>query len=52
MPKLRTLSGPEIVKIFAIFDFQVASQRGSDIKLQRILPDGIKQTLTIPFHDE
>ena len=52
MPKLRTLSGSEVVKIVNSFGFQMASQKGSHIKLQRILPDGTKQTLTIPFHDE
>ena len=52
MPKLRTLSGSEVVKIVNTFGFQMASQKGSHIKLQRILPDGTKQTLTIPFHDE
>ena len=40
------------MKIFNTFGFQIASQKGSHIKLQRILPDGTKQTLTIPFHDE
>jgi len=40
------------VKIFNTFGFQIASQKGSHIKLQRILPDGTKQTLTIPLHDE
>lgn len=49
MPKLRTLSGSEVVKIFNTFGFQIASQKGSHIKLQRILPDGTKQTLTIPM---
>jgi predicted RNA binding protein YcfA (HicA-like mRNA interferase family) len=52
MPKLRALSGSEVVKIFNTFGFQMASQKGSHIKLQRILPDGTKQTLTIPLHDE
>lgn len=52
MPKLRTLSGPEVVKIFDTFGFQITYQEGSHIKLQRTLPDGIKQTLTIPLHDE
>ena len=52
MPKLRTLSGSEVVKIVNTFGFQMTSQKGSHIKLQRILPDGTKQTLTIPFHDE
>jgi predicted RNA binding protein YcfA (HicA-like mRNA interferase family) len=52
MTKLRILSGSEIVRIFSTFGFQIASQKGSHVKLQRIRPDGTKQTLTIPFHDE
>jgi predicted RNA binding protein YcfA (HicA-like mRNA interferase family) len=52
MPKLRILSGQEVVKIFLIFGFSVAVQRGSHIKLVRILPDGARQTLTIPNHPE
>jgi predicted RNA binding protein YcfA (HicA-like mRNA interferase family) len=52
MPKLRTLTGSEVVKIFNSFGFQIAHQKGSHIKLQRILAVGIKQTLTIPLHDE
>ena len=52
MPKLRSLSGPEVVKVFHSSDFQITSQKGSHIKLQRILPDGTKQTLTISLHDE
>jgi predicted RNA binding protein YcfA (HicA-like mRNA interferase family) len=49
MPKLRVLSGKEIVKIFSEFRFEIVSQRGSHVKLKRILKDGTKQTLTIPF---
>jgi predicted RNA binding protein YcfA (HicA-like mRNA interferase family) len=30
----------------------VASQRGSHIKLRRVLPDGTRQNLTIPNHRE
>ena len=52
MPKLKILSGQEIVKIFLIFSFSVAAQKGSHIKLVRILPDGTRQTLTIPGHPE
>ena len=44
MPKLKVLSGAEVVRIFAIFGFRVASQRGSHI--------GGQQTLTIPNHKE
>ena len=52
MPKLKTLSGEDIVKIFSKFDFKISSQKGSHVKLVRILPDGTKQSLTIPYHKE
>jgi predicted RNA binding protein YcfA (HicA-like mRNA interferase family) len=52
MPRLKTLSGPDVVRIFSEFEFMVASQRGSHIKLRRVLPDGIRQNLTIPNHRE
>ena len=52
MPKLRVLSGREVVKILSQFGFKVISQRGSHVKLRRILSDGTKQTLTIPLHEE
>ena len=52
MPKLKNLSGKEVVKIFLFFGFKVASQKGSHVKLSRILLDKSKQTLTIPNHSE
>ncbi len=52
MPKLKILSGEEVVKIFLSFNFVVAVQEGSHIKLARILSDGTRQTLTIPNHQE
>lgn len=52
MPKLKTLNGKEVVKLFAKFGFKIISQRGSHVKLGRMLPDGRKQTLTIPVHEE
>jgi len=52
MPKLKLLSGKEIIKIFSKFGFEIVSQRGSHLKLRRVLKDGTKQTLTIPIHDE
>lgn len=52
MPKLKTLSGKEVVGIFLSFGFTVASQRGSHIKLQRTSDDNRRQTLTIPGHPE
>jgi len=52
MPKLKTLSGKKVTKIFSHFGFEIISQRGDHAKLRRILPNGTKQTLTIPLHEE
>ena len=52
MPKLRTLSGSEVLGILAEFGFQPFSQRGSHIKLRRINGQGQTQTLTVPNHKE
>ena len=51
MPKLKVLSGKEIIQIFEQFDFRVERQRGSHVKLRRELQD-LRQTLTIPLHAE
>ena len=51
-PKLRTLSGEEVVKILQKFGFQVERQRGSHVKMSRLSPSGEKQVLTIPRHKE
>ena len=52
MPKLRRLSGAEIVAILGRFGFTIHSQRGSHIKLRRALADGTTETLTVPAHHE
>lgn len=52
MPKLKVLSGGEVVKILKEFGFEMASQKGSHVKLRRVLLDGAKQILTVPLHDE
>ena len=52
MSKLRTLSGKDLLGIFASFGFHQFSQRGSHIKLRRILTSGDRQTLTIVNHSE
>lgn len=52
MPKLRSLSGKDLLRIFAGFEFSQLSQRGSHIKLRRTLPSGVHQTLTIVYHVE
>jgi len=52
MPRLRRLSGAEIIAILGRFGFSIHSQRGSHIKLQRALPDGAIQAITVPAHRE
>ena len=52
MPRLRRLSGAEIVAILGRFGFEVHSRRGSHAKLRRVLTDGTSQSLTVPTHDE
>jgi predicted RNA binding protein YcfA (HicA-like mRNA interferase family) len=51
MPRLRRLSGWEVVRILRSFGFEPVSQRGSHVKLQRATVSG-RQTLTIPLHDD
>jgi len=52
MPRLRRLSGAEVIQILEHFSFTVHAQRGSHVKLQRIGSAGERQTLTIPYHRE
>ncbi|HEV3109282.1 MAG TPA: type II toxin-antitoxin system HicA family toxin [Candidatus Binataceae bacterium] len=52
MPKLKCLSGADITNILGQFGFVSIGQRGSHVKLRRVLPDGSRQTLTIPMHRE
>lgn len=52
MPKLKILSGSDIIKILEKFGFLVFSQKGSHIKLKRILSENMEQILTIPNHKE
>ncbi|MBW4623557.1 MAG: type II toxin-antitoxin system HicA family toxin [Cyanosarcina radialis HA8281-LM2] len=49
MPRIKRLSGAEVIDILAVFGFQVHSQKGSHIKLRRLGVTG-KETLTIPNH--
>jgi predicted RNA binding protein YcfA (HicA-like mRNA interferase family) len=51
-PKLKRLSGSEVVNIFGVLGFRKYSQKGSHVKLRRIGLQSEKQTLTIPLHDE
>jgi predicted RNA binding protein YcfA (HicA-like mRNA interferase family) len=52
VPKLKRLSGKAVIAILAGFGFAVVSQRGSHVKLQRVLTSGGRQILTVPSHDE
>jgi predicted RNA binding protein YcfA (HicA-like mRNA interferase family) len=52
MPRLRTLSGKELIRIFDEFGFRQFSQKGSHITLRRALTSGKQQTLTIVNHQE
>jgi predicted RNA binding protein YcfA (HicA-like mRNA interferase family) len=52
MPRLKVLSGRDVITILASFGFIEESRRGSHVKLRRISPSGERQTLTIPNHAE
>ena len=51
MPRLRKLSGEEVLQILSDFGFERFSQRGSHIELRRLIA-GQAQTLTVPNHRE
>lgn len=50
MPRLKRLSGDDVIAILSSFGFEVHSQRGSHVKLLRLDPVGHRETLTIPRH--
>ena len=52
MPKLRNLTGQDIVRIFSTFGFIPVTQRGSHVKLRRVQELSTRQTLTVVLHDE
>ena len=52
MPKLKRLSGSEVITIFNKFGFAVQTQKGSHVKLRRVSQSGSHETLTIPLHSE
>jgi len=51
VPKLKRLTAKQVLAILSGFGFIVMSQRGSHIKMMRMVLDQ-KQILTIPNHDE
>lgn len=50
MSKLPVVSGKKAIKALVKIGFEVISQKGSHIKLRRIVQGG-KQTITIPNHE-
>jgi predicted RNA binding protein YcfA (HicA-like mRNA interferase family) len=51
MPKLKVLPGQDVIAIIKLFGFEIHSQRGSHMKLKRVVKNE-SQTLTIPNHAE
>jgi len=51
MPKLKILSGNEILKIFISLGFEIVNQKGSHVKIRRINNNN-KETLLIPNHKQ
>lgn len=51
MPKLRRLSGKEVISFCEQHNFSISRQKGSHINLVRVVSD-VKQVVTIPNHKE
>lgn len=51
MPRLKILSGEDVIKILESFKFEKVAQKGSHVKLRRKI-NKINQTITIPNHKE
>ena len=51
MPKIRALSGSELIRIFESLGFSIVGQKGSHVKIRRVI-DNNRQTLTIPDHKD
>ena len=51
MPKLPRVSGRRLIKLLEHLGYRVIRQRGSHIRLQKILPSGTHH-LTVPGHRE
>jgi len=49
MPRLKRLSGSDVIKVLKEPGFNIVLQKGSHVKLMRI-NDGLLQILTIPNH--
>ncbi len=52
MPKLRNLSGEEVVRILCNkFGFKITGRKGSHVRLSKITPEG-KVGTVVPMHKE
>ena len=51
MSKLPTISYKELLKLLNHLDYQIDHQRGSHIRMKKILPEG-QHSITIPAHKE
>ena len=51
-PRLKRLSGRDGLRVPGAFGFQVVNTRGSHAKLRRMSRDGVRETITVPLHDE
>lgn len=49
MPKLKRLSGKEVIKILRLLGFEEHYQRGSHVHMRRIVDDQ-EQDVTVPLH--
>jgi predicted RNA binding protein YcfA (HicA-like mRNA interferase family) len=49
-PKLRRLSGRDVLRALGELGFEVVSTRGSHAKLRRVAENGTRETLTVPLH--
>jgi predicted RNA binding protein YcfA (HicA-like mRNA interferase family) len=53
MPKLKVLSGDDLIKIFCnFFGFSIKYSKGSHFRLTRNLLSGTEEILTVPRHKE
>ncbi len=51
MPKLPVVSGSKLVKLLTKLGYQVIRQRGSHIRLRKVVESG-EHNITVPLHDE
>jgi predicted RNA binding protein YcfA (HicA-like mRNA interferase family) len=49
-PQIRKLRAREVLRALGSFRFEVVATRGSHARLRRVLPNGERQTLTVPLH--